>query len=232
MANARLKKQDKLVAIHAMVRDKYQDQFTKLNQRRIALLERVYRDAFGAIPGNLAAVINTATKAEAGNKREPCKMWFEYRNELALVGVSRPGLLVEPTMKLRFSAFDYELFRGKQGYTPLADDEPETLTSSVIWPRGLYTHHLSIEDAYADTKKVAATLDAAVLRFNAAAREFYDQAYDVVMYQINTTKQVDARFPELWKYLPAGLREQVKQGMVPFDQSVVDNLREQLPLKG
>jgi hypothetical protein len=43
--------------------------------------------------------------------------------------------------------------------------------------------------------------------------------------------KADAVFPELWDYLPEGLRQQANQAVVAITQAEVDELRKRLPAK-
>lgn len=108
------------------------------------------------------------------------------------------------------------------------DRQTIQLKSAVVWPEREFNHTVHVEHADKDTRKVAQTLKRDIAKFNQEAQDFYDQAYGVLM-QLRSTRRVDEMFPELWRYLPDGMRERIKQAVVPISQEDIDAVRKQLP---
>ena len=73
-----------------------------------------------------------------------------------------------------------------------------------------------------------ARLNRAIDKFNSEAQEFADESSNLLT-RLRSTKKVDEHFPELWQYLPDGLRERIKQGVVPINQADFDRIRKRSP---
>jgi len=219
MASVTLRKSDKLYALNEMTRAKFQAKYARLMCRRAELAQRVYDDVFGDVGDKLKA----STKDWA--------YWFETRDNLAITNVPVPGLKAEPLDKLQRNYYSWDLFSGQQRMDVLAPEyTSHSLKHTAVWPRSSYSNKLATDQASAKTKKVAATLTRDVNRFNKEVKGFYQEAQSILDH-IRSTKKVDAMIPELWDYLPTGLRERVKQGIIPLSQADVDHLRKQLPKK-
>lgn len=224
MASVQLRKSDKIAALNSMVLAKYKPRYDELVKRWAQLTQRVYDVTVGKEGNKL--------KASAKRHCREWNYWLDTRADLSLVGVPVPGLLASPAgRKLRRGWFHLELFSGRESPEPMDEQYvTQQLQQAVAWPDSMFSHSVDIDNADAQTKRVAKTLSRDVEAFNKEVKEFYGAA-ESVLYRIRSTKQVDAMFPELWDYLPAGLRERIKQGVIPLSQSEVDTLRKRLPKK-
>ena len=232
MASVSMKKADKLHALNGMVRAKYKDQYEKLMERRAALAQRVYDETVGKEGWPVKAAIS---------KHADAKHWVEHRARIEMVGVGFPVCRTEEVRNKNsvFSRMLYtELF---SGHDLVLDDDGKlivygnrnrevSLKESVPWPRFGFGNDVHLNKAYAPTRKVGETLNRDIEAFNSEVAEFYNEAWGVLQ-DLRTTKQVDNMFPELWDYLPDGLRERLKQGLIPIDQKAIDLLRAKLPKK-
>lgn len=219
MPSVTLRKTDKLHALRGMIDAKFLDRYKKLMARRADLCQRVYDSTKGKI--------GYALKEAAG---KDWQTWCETRDSLRLQGCEIPACIIDAGqrstmyrsgMKDHFSGTDSRRI----------DRETIQLKCAVVWPERSFNHIVNVDEADKDTKKVAATLNRDIKKFNQEAQNFYDQAYGVLM-QLRSTRRVDEMFPELWRYLPEGMRERIKQAVVVINQSDVDAVRKQLPGAG
>ena len=224
MASVTLRKSDKLHALNAMTRAKFQERYNKLIKRRQALTQRVYDETLGMVGYKLKAA--AASSEEVG-------YWLNTKQSLHLIGVPVPGLLAQPEVRssLRRTYHKWELFSGESAANPLAETHfSQQLETLAVYPAREFSSRVHVDKAWAATRKVAAALTRDIKKFNKEVAEFYDKADDI-LYHIRSTKKVDQMIPELWEFLPLGLRERVKQGVIALDQSAVDELRKQMPKK-
>jgi hypothetical protein len=227
MPSVTLKKLDKAHALNAMTESKFKARYAKLIERRRAMTKRVYDVTLGVVGNPLRGSAKRKTKGT----NNTWQFWLDTQSQLRLPGVSVPTCRAVPTVKLRKNYYTYDLFTGTSG---LDVTDPGsffmTLPETVAWPENCYVSSVHVADADAATRKVAATLDRDINRFNKEVAEFYSKAW-AVLNQLRTTRKVDAMFPELWDYLPEGLRQQANQAVVAITQAEVDELRKRLPVK-
>lgn len=216
MPSVTLRKTDKLHALRGMIDAKFLDRYKKLMARRADLAQRVYDNTLGKT--------GYAIKAAAG---KDWQHWCETRDSLRLNGVDVPVCIVDAGG--RSSMYRSGL---KDHFTDTdarrVDRQTVQLKNSVVWPEREFNTSVDCDKADKDTRKVAETLKRDIAKFNREAQDFYDQAYGVLM-QLRSTRRVDEMFPELWRCLPDGMRERIKQAVVVLSQDDVDNLRNQLP---
>lgn len=232
MASVPMKKADKLYALSGMVRAKYQAQYKKLMERRAALAQRVYDETVGKEGWAVKAAVS---------KRADDKYWLEHKARIELVGIGVPVCRTEESRGRNSTysrTFYPDLFSGHDLWVNDAGeltvfysrDRQVSLKASVPWPKHLFSDEVHLEKAYAATRKVGATLNRDIEAFNSEVAEFCNEAWGVLQ-DLRTTRQVDNMFPELWEYLSDGLRERLKQGLIPIDQKSIDQLRAKLPKK-
>jgi len=216
MANVTLRKADKIHALRGMIDAKFLDRYKKLMSRRAELAQRVYDNTLGKT--------GYAIKEAAGSEWQK---WCETRSSIKLEECKIPACIIDAGRRSSvYRSGEMDHFSGKDARR--YGQERIQLKSDVVWPDGLFSDAVSVSHADKDTQKVAATLNRDIDRFNKECQEFYDGAYNVLM-QLRSTRRVDEMFPELWRYLPAGLRERIKQGVIDITQSDVDAIRNQLP---
>lgn len=221
MPNATLTKADKIHALRGMVQAKFQARHQRLMNRRAELTQQVYDETLGKT--------GYALRAAAGKEWQK---WCRVHSGLYLPEMPFPYCLVEtgkrPTM-YRHGVIDQFGVGDPENYDRVNRLGPKvSLKNSVVMPSDHSEPCVLIKDASANARKKAGTLKRDILRFNRDAKQFYRDAYDVLM-QIRSTRKVDEMFPELWKYLPEGTREKVKQAVIMISQEDVDRLRKQLP---
>jgi len=216
MPSVTLIKTDKLHALRGMINAKFLDRYKKLMARRAELAQRVYDNTLGKT--------GYAIKEAAG---KDWQHWCETRSSVRLDGVDTPACIIDAGQ--RSSMFRSGL---KDHFTDVdsrrVDRQTIQLKHDVVWPDCEFNHSVNTDKADKDTRKVAATLKRDIANFNREAQDFYDQAYGILM-QMRSTRRVDEMFPELWRYLPDGMRERIKQAVVVVSQDDVDKLRNQLP---
>lgn len=220
MASVTLRMSDKRVALRNMIEAKFGPRYTQLIKRRRDLTMQVYEDTMGALADSLS------TQFEG--RPEDVWEWLDSRVDLALPGVPVPACVVVDPKNSRKSV---EIFSGTKEPSHRAFDTEyytQQMVRKVVWPDRRYHGRVDLKAASATTRKEAKKLSAEVVRFNEEVMDFYYEA-ESILFSLRSSKKVDAMFPELWKYLPTGLKERVKQAVVPLSQSDVDKLRKQLP---
>lgn len=212
MPNIIVCKTDKIYALEGMINAKFRTRYKKLTERQSILATRVYNETYGKIGNQL--------KELSG---ENWRTWLTNKSRLFVKGCAIPELIVESGKN-----------RSKDLFTGLPENRHKrkmvTLKNGVAWPANIYKDDLMISDATKPTQRVAATLDRDIKAFNTEVKEFYSKAYSVLM-QLRSSKRIDEMFPELWQYLPVGIKERAKQAIVAISQADVDALRSQLPNK-
>lgn len=220
MTSVTLRKADKLYALRRMVRAKFGERHAKLMERRAALTQKVYDETLGKV--------GYALRATAGSD---WKHWLDTSAVLYLTDVPFPYCAVDTGKRETFytsSEVDEFGIGLPERSSNLFRYGPEvSLKRTVVVPADR-APRVQVGNASATARKQAGALKRDVTRFNRDAKKFYQDAYNVLM-QLRSTRKVDAAFPELWRYLPDGLRERVKQAVVPLDQAEIDRVRKQLP---
>lgn len=216
MPSVTLRKSDKLHALRGMINAKFLDRYKKLMARRAEMAQRVYDNTLGKT--------GYAIKDAAG---KDWQKWCETRDSVRLEGVESPACIIDAGQRTT-------MYRSglKDHFTDTdsrrIDRQTIQLKNAIVWPERQFDHSVHVENADKDTRRVSATLNRDIKKFNQEAQDFYDQAYGVLM-QLRSTRRVDEMFPELWRYLPDGMRERIKQAVVPISQGDIDKVRDQLP---
>lgn len=218
MPNVNIKKADKLYALNQMVEAKFRERYERLLERRRELAVKMYNDTVDPIGYQLRNL---------AGKEAP--KWLCFLTQVALPDIPVPVALVQTGKRPNMWGDDeIDWFTG-EARARRYDPRPfkVQLRNGLPWLRSR-GDTLEVSEASKSTKASAATLTRDTRRFNRDTKEFYDNAYSVLM-QLRSSKRIDEMFPELWKYMPSGTREQIKQGLVPLTQEEVNELRKQLP---
>jgi len=214
--NTTLRKSDKLHALEGMLIAKYKKRYEELMTRRRNLAMQIYDDVFGKTGSSL--------KRSAGKN---WKFWLETRANVRVAALHCPAVEID-SMKSRsmYRSGRKDVFTSK---CPERHSFMEiSLGCDVPWPDSHFSAEIPTDGISKSTKLKLASLNRAIDKFNAEAQEFADEAASLLM-RLRSTKKVDEHFPELWQYLPYGLRERIKQGVVPVNQADFDKIRKQLP---
>lgn len=221
MPSVILKKSDKLHALRGMLEAKYKTRWDRLMSRRAELAQQVYDETRGPV--------GYALQATAG---KDWNLWLRVNSNVYLPDMPYPYCIVDTGKKrtvYRIPEIDH-FGSGNPDYNDrLRRLGPQiSLKRSVVFPSDGSEPTVYVKNASGDLRKKAGALKRDIMRFNRESRDFYRQAYNVLM-ELRSTRKVDAAFPELWKYLPDGMRERVKQAAVVITQDQIDAVRKQLP---
>lgn len=216
MPSVNLKKAEKMEALAEMTKAKFQTQYNKLMKRRADLSLSVYDDTAGKVGNKLEKM--------AG---KDFQYWLDTDGSIKVCGLLVPKLIIDNQKKSSLSPRDIDFFTRRSDFKVTPERFGQTLSRTVVKPDREFSWSVSADDANAATKKKVATFNKDCKQFCEDIREFYNQALFVLEY-VRTSKQVDERFPELWEFLPDGLRERIKQAVVVVDQDAIDAVRDQV----
>lgn len=216
MPSVNLKKSEKMEALGEMTRAKFLGKYNDLMRRRAVLALAVYDDTDGKMGNKL--------EAQAG---KDFQLWCDTTGSLEVDGLEVPHLLIENSKKSAYASSYIDFFTRKKDRSIDPHNFSQTLSRTVVKPNRCYGWTLDVTKATAKVKAKVKTFNRDAKSFCEEVHKFYYSAASVLEY-IRTSKQVDERFPELWEFLPDGLRERIKQAVVLVDQDAIDAVRSEV----